>query len=107
MSDADKGITSNAFALSMSQIMDEREFVLSRCARHLAGNFRENCVGTINKTQKRLIIELAEAQTEDSYQERLEKIRCLNSQSGLLVLGWPQVPVCDSVLSTTRIQTLW
>jgi hypothetical protein len=65
MSDADKGIRSNDFSLSMSQ--STTPFVLSRCARHLAENCKENCSGTMNEDQKSLIIELAKSRTEDIY----------------------------------------
>jgi hypothetical protein len=72
MSDADKGITSNAFALSMSQSSDE--FVLSRCARHLAANCQENCKGSMNETHKAMITELAKSLTPEVYSRRLEAI---------------------------------
>ena len=78
MSDADKGITSNAFAMSMSQSTGDDEFVLSRCARHLAENCREACKGTMNESQKSLIILLAKSRTQDIYTKRLEGIKALN-----------------------------
>jgi Transposase, Mutator family len=78
MSDADKGIKSNAFALSMSQ--SEDEFVLSRCARHLADNCRESCKGTMNETQKAAITTLAKSRTWDVYSRRLESIRSTNEE---------------------------
>jgi MULE transposase domain len=78
MSDADKGIYSNTFSLSLSQSVTA--FALSRCARHLAENCRENCAGTMNEEQKKLITELAKSRTEDVYQKRLENIRKLNRQ---------------------------
>jgi MULE transposase domain len=78
MSDADKGIRSNDFALSMSQSTEA--FVLSRCARHLAGNCQENCKGTMNETHKTLIVQLAKSMTEEVYNRRLEEIRGINEQ---------------------------
>jgi MULE transposase domain len=78
MSDADKGIYSNSFSLSMSQSKDQ--FVLSRCARHLAENCKENCAGTMNETHKTMITELAKSMTESIYQQRLEGIHAINSQ---------------------------
>ena len=80
MSDADKGITSNAFALSMSQSDGSTEFVLSRCARHLAENCREACTGRMNEEHKSMIINLAKSRTEDIYNKRLEAIRSINEQ---------------------------
>ena len=50
MSDADKGITSRAFSMSLSQSVDD--FVLSCCACHLADNCQENCKGTMNDMHK-------------------------------------------------------
>lgn len=41
MRDADKGICSDAFSVSMSQTIDD--FLLSRCARHLSDNCKEAC----------------------------------------------------------------
>ena len=80
MSDADKGITSNAFALSMSQ-SDGVPFLLSRsCARHLAENCREACKGSMNEEHKSMIIDLAKSRTEDSYQKRLAVIESLNKE---------------------------
>jgi Transposase, Mutator family len=56
MTDTDKGICSNAFSMSKSQ--SEDEFVLSRCARHLAENCHEYCKqGTMNKSHKTMIVE--------------------------------------------------
>ena len=43
MSDADKGIYSNQFSVSLSQSISE--LTVSRCIRHLAENTRENCNG--------------------------------------------------------------
>jgi MULE transposase domain len=76
MSDADKGIRSNAFSLSMSQ--STHSFVLSRCARHLAENCQENCKGTMNETHKALIIKLGKSMTVDVYTRRLEEVRDIN-----------------------------
>jgi Transposase, Mutator family len=78
MSDADKGIRSNAFSLSMSQ--SEEAFVLSRCARHLSENCRENCGGKMNEGHKSLIIELGKSLNEEVYQKRLEAIRKVNDK---------------------------
>ena len=81
MSDADKGIRSNAFALSMSQSQDsDNQFLLSRCARHLAENCREACKGPMNEEQKALIIQLAKSRTQDIYQKRLAGIGAINEQ---------------------------
>ena len=78
MSDADKGIHSNAFSISMSQTQDE--FVLSRCTRHLAENCRETCEGPMNEHQKNMIIRLAKARTQTQCQERLSEIEAINEQ---------------------------
>jgi hypothetical protein len=72
MSDADKGIQSNVFSLSLSQSLDQ--FVLSCCARHLAENCHENCKGPMNETHKKLIINLAKSMTEVVYSRRLDAI---------------------------------
>jgi hypothetical protein len=78
MSDADKGIRSNAFSLSMSQ--SENEFVLSWCARHLAENCKDACGGIMNEDQKHLITELAKSLNEDVYSKRLDEIRNINTK---------------------------
>ena len=78
MSDADKGITSSAFSMSLSQSVDE--FVLSRCAWHLADNCKESCKGPMNTESKNKIIDLARSRTEDVYQRRLAEIRSLNEK---------------------------
>jgi MULE transposase domain len=79
MSDADKGIRSNAFSMSMSQ-STSAAFQLSRCARHLAENCRENCRGTMNETHNGMIVELAKSMTEEVYSRRLEAIRAINEE---------------------------
>ena len=66
MSDADKGIRSNAFPMSVSQDNDDggnSAFALSQCARHLAENCREACKGAMNEDHKKRIINLAKART--------------------------------------------
>ena len=79
MSDADKGIHSSAFSMSLSQSLEE--FVLSRCAWHLADNCKEYCKsGPMNTEAKNKIIDLARSQTEDVYRRRLEAIRTLNEK---------------------------
>jgi SWIM zinc finger len=83
MSDADKGIYSNDFSLSMSQTQDISPFVLSRCSRHLAENCKEANKGTMNEEHKRMINELSKSLTEDVYQQRLRGIRSINQ-------GWAQ-----------------
>lgn len=81
MSDADKGIRSNQFSLSMSQSSDT--FVLSRCARHMAENCKEQCkTGVMNEEVKNLIISLAKARTEEQYESRLSDIMERNSAWG-------------------------
>ena len=56
------------FAMSMSQdIEGNTDFVLSRCARHLAENCREACSGRMNEDHKVMIIDLAKSRTEDVY----------------------------------------
>jgi hypothetical protein len=72
MSDANKGIRSISFSLSMSQ--SEDVFVLSRCTRHLADNCKENCSGTMNEEHKTMIVELGHSLSEVVYQKRLEAI---------------------------------
>jgi hypothetical protein len=80
MSDADKGIRSNAFSLSMSQ---SESFTLSRCARHMAENCRENCqAGVMNEDDKNLVVLLAKARTEEEYLNRLGNIMERNSAWG-------------------------
>jgi Transposase, Mutator family len=78
MSDANKGIRSNRFSLSMSQ--STSGFVLSRCARHLAENCRDACKGSMNEDHKRMIIELAKSRTEEMYKKRLASIKAINKQ---------------------------
>jgi MULE transposase domain len=78
MSDADKGIRSNAFSLSMSQ--STHGFMLSRCARHLADNCHDSCKGTMNETHRALIVELGKSMTHDVYVRRLEEIWTINSK---------------------------
>jgi hypothetical protein len=78
MSDADKGIRSNAFSLSMSQSDDS--FVLSRCARHLAENCRESVGGVMNEDHKRMIVELAKSLNEEVYQQRLGELQKINKK---------------------------
>jgi MULE transposase domain len=56
MSDADKGIYSNQFSMSLSQSTED--IVLSRCLRHLAENCSKTCK-TMNESQKRLVNNLA------------------------------------------------
>lgn len=73
MPDADEGIRSNAFSLSVSQTLDE--FVLSRCARHLSENCRESCEsGAMNEDHKRAIVELAKTRTWDQHNVRLNAL---------------------------------
>ena len=76
MADADKGITSDAFQLSQ----DEVDAVTSRCGRHLAENCREACDHRMNEGHKQLILSLAHARTEDTYQQRLDKIRSVHHE---------------------------
>jgi Transposase, Mutator family len=66
MSDKGKGITSNAFQLNLSQSVDE--FAVSRCARHIAENCKEQCKkGLMNEHYKKMIINLAKSITEETY----------------------------------------
>jgi hypothetical protein len=71
---------SEAFSFSMSQ-SDSEDFVLSRCARHLAENCKENCKsGSMNEEHKNMIvIDLVKARTEEDYQQRLDSIRQVNN----------------------------
>jgi hypothetical protein len=71
MSDANKGIYSRDFSLSMSQ--SENAFVLSRCARHLAENCKENCAGTMNETHKTMITQLGSLHLKSSIRNVLQK----------------------------------
>lgn len=74
MSDADKRITSGAFAASQSQSIVD--FLISRCIRHMAENCRESCeTGTMNEDHKKLIVQLAKSRTQDIHQQRLEAIK--------------------------------
>jgi Transposase, Mutator family len=80
MSDANKGITSEAFSFSMSQSDDSEDFVLSRCAWHLAENCKENCKScSMNEEHKNMIIDLAKARIEEDYQQHLDSIRQANN----------------------------
>ena len=75
MSDADKGIKSRSFELSMTMSQPEDRFVLSRCMKHLADNAKDKTKGTtMNRDQKRLIVDLAKARTRDMYLKRLAVI---------------------------------
>jgi hypothetical protein len=79
MSDADKGIRSEPFALSMSQSADL--FVLSRCARHISENAKEYAKGTqpsMNEDHKRMVVQLAKSLTPDMYQKRLRELSAIN-----------------------------
>ena len=79
ISDADKGIHSNSFALSMSQ--NEVEFVLSRCVVHLIKNIQKNFKGTtMNKKHKQAIVNLSRSKTEDVYNRLLEDIRSIDER---------------------------
>jgi hypothetical protein len=78
MSNADKGIQSSSFSLSISQ--SESQFVLSWCTRHVADNCREACKGTMNEDHKRLIIELAKSLNDQVYHNRLDELRKINNK---------------------------
>ena len=53
---------------------------MSRCARHLAENTKENCPGVMNSESKRLIVELAKSRTETVYQDQLQEIAKINDK---------------------------
>jgi hypothetical protein len=78
MSNADKGIYSNVFSLSMSQLEATTPFLLSRCSRHLSENCKEANKGTMNEEHKRMINFLSKSLTEDVYQKHLWEIRGIN-----------------------------
>jgi hypothetical protein len=82
MSDADKGIRSRQFheSICLSQDTFGDCFVLSRCARHLADNAKENSQGRMNDTHKQMIVELAKSRTVNVYQKRLDAIKRENEE---------------------------
>jgi MULE transposase domain/SWIM zinc finger len=77
MSDADKGIYSEQFSLSLSQ---SDEMKLSRCIRHLAENCKLACNGPMNENNKKLIGDLAKQRTARGYSVVLEEINSINKQ---------------------------
>lgn len=78
ISDADKGIRSQQFSLSLSQTTED-DVVVSRCTRHLSDNCRENCKsGPMNNDHQLMILNLAKARTHELYNVRLEAIRDIN-----------------------------
>ena len=76
MSDADKGITSEAFQLSQEEV----DAVSSRCARHLAKNCKEAFSYKMNEEHKNLILSLAKSRSVDVYQERLSIISAIHRE---------------------------
>jgi hypothetical protein len=96
-SDADKGITSDSFSMSMSQ--DEEPFILSRCAKNLAENCKENCTGVrMNEEHKKMIIQLAKARTEEQFQNRLEALKEVD-ENWSTWLSEKKRTICYSILS--------
>jgi hypothetical protein len=82
MADAEKGITSQAFQDALASI----SALSSRCARHLAGNCRDNIQVKLSKDQEQFIItKIAKARTEVMYNERLEELTTLNEQAAAWV----------------------
>ena len=76
MSDADKGITSDAFSLSQT----EADALTSRCARHMSENCRENFKCSVNEGHKLLVLSLAKARTEETHHMRLADIRNVHKE---------------------------
>jgi hypothetical protein len=89
----------------MSQ--SETDFVLSRCARHLADNCKEACKGTMNETHKSLIIDLAKSLTEDVYMRRLSAIRSINSEWADWLHERKEQYVCAYFLNSDHGRRRW
>jgi hypothetical protein len=78
MADAEKGITSHAFQDNLASI----SALSSRCARHLARNYRDNIRVKLTKEQEKFIItKIAKARTEDMCNAGLQELTMQNEEA--------------------------
>lgn len=76
MSDADKGITSEAFSLSQT----EADVLASHCTKHTSDNCQESAKCSMNEGHELLINRLAHSRTEDICRLRLAEARSVHKE---------------------------